>query len=294
MRVQGSEILVKLGWKLMTPISYLLRFIEEDAPFGDVTSEVVIPEGTKARAVIIAKGDGIIAGVEEAEALFEHFGVKVSVRKRDGEEVKGGDVILELEGNVRAILLVERTALNIMGRMSGIASEVRNLVERVKAVNPKVRVAGTRKSLLRPMDKKAILIGGGEPHRFSLSDAILIKDNHLALVPLEEAIRRAKEFSVYKVVEVEVENLEDAIKAARAGVDVIMLDNMRPKEIAETVEALRREGLRDRVKIEVSGGITPDNIEEYAKLDIDVISLGYLTHSVKNFDVSLEIVSKLE
>jgi nicotinate-nucleotide pyrophosphorylase (carboxylating) len=278
----------------MIPVSYLLRFIEEDAPFGDVTSEVVIPEGTKARAVIIAKGDGIIAGVDEAKALFEHFGVKVWVRKRDGEEVKGGDVILELEGNVRAILLVERTALNIMGRMSGIASEVRNLVERVKAVNPNVRVAGTRKSLLRPMDKKAILIGGGEPHRFSLSDAILIKDNHLALVPLEEAIRRAKEFSVYKVVEVEVESLEDAIKAARAGVDVIMLDNMRPEEIAETVEALRREGLRDRVKIEVSGGITPDNIEEYAKLDIDVISLGYLTHSVKNFDVSLEIVSKLE
>ncbi|MCD6523684.1 MAG: carboxylating nicotinate-nucleotide diphosphorylase [Thermococcus sp.] len=277
----------------MTPISYLLRFIEEDAPFGDVTSEAVIPEGIKARAVIIAKQDGIIAGVEEAKALFEHFGVKVSVKKRDGEEAKKGDVILELEGDARAILLVERTALNVMGRMSGIATEVRRLVEKVKPVNPKVRVAGTRKSLLKPIDKRAIIIGGGEPHRFSLSDAILIKDNHLALVPLEEAIKRAKSFSVYKVVEVEVESLEDAIKAARAGADVVMLDNMTPEEIAETVEALKREGLRDRVKIEVSGGITPENIEEYAKLDVDVISLGYLTHSVKNFDVSLEIVEKL-
>ncbi len=277
----------------MVPLSYLLRFLEEDAPFGDVTSEAVIPEGTRARAVIIAKQDGIIAGVEEAKALFEHFGVKVSVKKHDGEEVKKGDVILELEGDARAILLVERTALNVMGRMSGIATEVRRLVEKVKAVNPKVRVAGTRKSLLKPLDKRAILIGGGEPHRFSLSDAILIKDNHLALVPLEEAIKRAKSFSVYKVVEVEVESLEDAIKAARAGADVVMLDNMTPEEIAETVEALKREGLRDRVKIEVSGGITPENIEEYAKLDVDVISLGYLTHSVKNFDVSLEIIEKL-
>ncbi|WP_297535422.1 carboxylating nicotinate-nucleotide diphosphorylase [Thermococcus sp.] len=277
----------------MVPLNYLLRFIEEDAPFGDVTSEAVIPEGTKARAVIVAKQNGIIAGVEEAKALFEHFGVKVSVRKRDGEEVRRGDVILELEGDARAILLVERTALNVMGRMSGIATEVRNLVEKVRAVNPKVRVAGTRKSLLRPIDKKAILIGGGEPHRFSLSDAILIKDNHLALVPLEEAIRRAKEFSVYKVVEVEVESLGDALRAAKAGADVVMLDNMKPGEIAETIEALKREGLRDRVKIEVSGGITPENIEEYAKLDVDVISLGYLTHSVRNFDVSLEIVGKL-
>ncbi|NJE00483.1 carboxylating nicotinate-nucleotide diphosphorylase [Thermococcus sp. JdF3] len=277
----------------MINLSYLLQFIEEDAPFGDVTSEAVIPEGTKAKAVIIAKGEGIIAGVEEAKALFEHFGVKVDVKKRDGEGVRKGDTILELEGNARAILLVERTALNVMGRMSGIATEVRKLVEKVKAVNPKVRVAGTRKTLLKPIDKRAILIGGGEPHRFSLSDAILIKDNHLALVPLEEAIKRARAFSAYKVVEVEVESLEDALKAARAGADVVMLDNMSPAEIAEVLTVLKREGLRERVKIEVSGGITPENITEYAELDIDVISLGYLTHSVKNFDVSLEIIGKI-
>ncbi|CAB48934.1 carboxylating nicotinate-nucleotide diphosphorylase [Pyrococcus abyssi] len=273
----------------MIPLNYLLKFIEEDAPYGDVTSEAIIPEDMEAEAVIIAKQDGVIAGVEEAKVLFEHFGVSVSVKKRDGEEVRAGEVILELKGNARAILLVERTALNIMGRMSGIATETRKLVEKVKRVNPNVKVAGTRKSLLRLIDKKAIMIGGGEPHRFSLSDAILIKDNHLALVPLEEAIRRAKEFSMYKVVEVEVESLEDAIKAAKAGADIIMLDNMKPQEIVRVIEELKRLGLRENIKIEVSGGITPNNIEEYAKLDVDVISLGYLTHSVKNFDVSLEI-----
>ena len=274
----------------MIPLTYLLRFLEEDAPFGDVTSEAVIPEDLEAEAVIIAKQDGIIAGLEEAKALFEHFGIKVELKAKDGDEVKKGTVVIKLEGNARKILLVERTALNIMGRMSGIATQVRRLMEKVKAVNPNVRVAGTRKTLLKPLDKRAILLGGGESHRFSLSDAILIKDNHLALVPLEEAIKRAKAFSVYKVVEVEVESLEDALKAAKAGADVIMLDNMTPEQIEEVLEALKREGLRERVKIEVSGGITEENIRDYAKLDIDVISLGALTHSVKNFDVSLEIL----
>ena len=274
----------------MIPLTYLLRFLDEDAPFGDVTSEAVIPEDLEAEAVIIAKQDGVIAGLEEAKVLFEHFGVKVELKAKDGDEVKKGTVVIKLKGNARKILLVERTALNIMGRMSGIATQTRKLVEKVRVVSPKVRVAGTRKTLLKPLDKKAILIGNGEPHRFSLSDAILIKDNHLALVPLEEAIKRAKAFSVYKIVEVEVESLEDALKAAKAGADVIMLDNMTPEQITEVLEALKHEGFRDKVKIEVSGGITEENIQDYAKLDIDVISLGALTHSVKNFDVSLEIL----
>jgi len=274
----------------MIPLTYLLRFLEEDVPFGDVTSEAVIPENLEAEAVIISKQDGVIAGLEEAKALFEHFGVKVELKAKDGNEVKKGTVVIKLKGNARKILLVERTALNIIGRMSGIATQTRKLVEKIRTVSPKVRVAGTRKTLLKPLDKKAILIGNGEPHRFSLSDAILIKDNHLALVPLEEAIKRAKTFSAYKIVEVEVESLEDALKAAKAGADVIMLDNMTPEQIKEVLEALKHEGFRDKVKIEVSGGITEENIQDYAKLDIDVISLGALTHSVKNFDVSLKIL----
>lgn len=277
----------------MISLSYLLRFLEEDAPFGDVTSEAVIPETLNAKAVIIAKQSGVIAGLEEARLLFEYFDVKVKQKVKDGQKVEKGQILMELEGNAKKILLVERTALNIIGRMSGIATQTRKLAEKVRAVNPRVRVAGTRKTLLKPIDKKAILIGGGEPHRFSLSDAILIKDNHLALVSLEEAIKRAKSFSIYKVVEVEVESLEDALRAAKLGADVIMLDNMTPEQVEEILKALKREGLREKVKIEVSGGITEENIQDYAKLDIDVISLGYLTHSVRNFDVSLDIVGRL-
>ncbi len=275
---------------MFIPISYLLKFLEEDAPFGDITSEAIIPEDLNAKAVIIAKQEGIVAGLEEAKLLFEYFNAKVTQRVRDGEKVTKGQIIMELEGNARKILLVERTALNIIGRMSGIATQARTLVEAVKKINPKIRVAGTRKSLLRSLDKKAILLGSGEVHRFSLSDAILIKDNHLALTSLEEAIKRAKQFSVYKVVEVEVENLEDALKAVKLGADVIMLDNMSIEEIKNVLNALTEEGLREKVLIEVSGGINEENILEYAKLDVDIISLGALTHSVKNFDVSLEII----
>lgn len=270
-------------------LAYLLRFVYEDAPFGDITSEAVIPKDVDVRAIIISKQSGVIAGVYEAELLFSHFGINVKKNFNDGDFVSNRDVILELFGSARKILLLERTVLNIMGRMSGIATMTRRLVDKVKNVNPKVKIAGTRKTLLRRIDKRAIIIGGGDPHRFSLSDAILIKDNHLKLVSLEDAIRRAKAFSNYKIVEVEVENIEDCLKAAKAGADIIMLDNMSPDEISEAIELLKKESLRENVKIEISGGISEENILEYAKLDVDVISLGSLTHSVRNFDLSLEI-----
>ncbi len=270
-------------------LAYLLRFVYEDVPFGDITSEAVIPKDVDVRAIIISKQSGVIAGVYEAELLFSHFGINVKKNFNDGDFVSNRDVILELFGSARKILLLERTVLNIMGRMSGIATMTRRLVDKVKNVNPKVKIAGTRKTLLRRIDKRAIIIGGGEPHRFSLSDAILIKDNHLKLVSLEDAIRRAKAFSNYKIVEVEVESIEDCLKAAKAGADIIMLDNMSPDEISEAIELLKKESLREKVKIEISGGISEENILEYAKLDVDVISLGSLTHSVRNFDLSLEI-----
>ena len=270
-------------------LAYLLRFVYEDVPFGDITSEAVIPKDVDVRAIIISKQSGVIAGVYEAELLFSHFGINVKKNFNDGDFVSNRDVILELFGSARKILLLERTVLNIMGRMSGIATMTRRLVDKVKNVNPKVKIAGTRKTLLRRIDKRAIIIGGGDPHRFSLSDAILIKDNHLKLVSLEDAIRRAKAFSNYKIVEVEVENIEDCLKAAKAGADIIMLDNMSPDEISEAIELLKKESLRENVKIEISGGISEENILEYAKLDVDVISLGSLTHSVRNFDLSLEI-----
>ena len=275
----------------MIPIEDLLRFIREDAPWGDVTSETVVPDVT-CRAVVRAKSQGVVAGLSEARRLFEHFGVTVRERSADGRAVAPGTVLLDLDGPARAILLVERTALNIIGRMSGIATRTREAVEAVRAVSPDVRVAATRKTApgLRVLDKKAVILGGGDPHRYTLSDMVLIKDNHLALTPLAEAIRRAKEESLYRVVEVEVETVEDAVTAAGAGADIVLLDNMTPDTVREAVRALAGRGLRDRLTLEVSGGVGEDTLVGYAATGVDIISMGALTHTVRNFDVNLDIL----
>ncbi|WP_214041127.1 carboxylating nicotinate-nucleotide diphosphorylase [Methanoculleus sp.] len=275
----------------MIPIEELLRFVREDAPWGDVTSEAVVPD-VACRAVIRAKDSGTIAGLAEARALFEHFGVTVRQHSADGRGVAAGATLLELDGPARAILLLERTALNIIGRMSGIATRTRESVNAVRKVSPAVRIAATRKTApgLRMLDKKAVVLGGGDPHRYCLSDMVLIKDNHLALVPLPEAIRRAKEQSLYRTVEVEVETAEDAIAAAVAGADIILLDNMAPDAVREAVRMLNERGLRERVALEVSGGVAGDDLAGYAATGVDVISMGALTHTVRNFDVSLDIL----
>ena len=273
------------------PLEDLLRFIREDAPWGDATTDAVVPDVT-CRAVIRAKDHGVIAGLAEAQALFEHFGVTAHARTADGRPATPGEALLDLAGPARAILLVERTALNIIGRMSGIATQTREAVDVVQGVSPDVRVAATRKTApgLRALDKKAVTLGGGDPHRYTLSDMVLIKDNHLALVPLPEAIRRAKEQSLYRVVEVEVGAAGDAIMAAGAGADIILLDNMTPGAVFETVQALIDRGLRERVVLEVSGNVAGGDLARYAATGIDVISMGALTHTVRNFDVSLDIV----
>jgi nicotinate-nucleotide pyrophosphorylase (carboxylating) len=275
----------------MIPIQYLLRFIDEDVPAGDITSEAVIPEVT-CRAYIKSEQDGIIAGLEEAALLFSHFGVKVTPDAGDGNPVKRGDVLITLDGPAQIILLVERTALNIIGRMSGIATRTRKMADLISSINPACRIAGTRKTSpgCRRLDKKAIALGGGDPHRYSLSDGILIKDNHLALTTIGAAIRDAKKVSSYKKIEVEVETCEDALVAARAGADIIMLDNMTPDAIHTTLTTISHEGLRDRIVFETSGGIDETQLKEYAALDLNVISMGSLTHTVKNFSVTLEII----
>ncbi len=279
----------------MVPIEYLLRFIEEDSPFGDVTSDAVIPDRT-CRAVIRAEHEGIIAGVAEASALFEHFGVLAEPGKKDGDTVAPHDILLSLSGNAKKILLVERTALNLIGRMSGIATHTRKFTNMVAGVNPRCRIASTRKTCpgLRALDKKAVHLGGGDPHRMSLSDGILIKDNHLMLVPLAEAIREAKKISAYRKVEAEVETSLDALTAAQNGADILLLDNMTPDRVQETLAALKRAGLRENVMIELSGGIDETTLPEYAALAVDIISMGALTHSVKNFSVTLEILPSTE
>ncbi len=275
----------------MIPIDDLLRFVREDAPWGDVTSETVVPD-VSCRAVIRAKEPGTVAGLAEARALFEHFGVTVCERIPDGRTVAPGETLLELDGPARAILLVERTALNIIGRMSGIATRTREAVAAVRKVSPAVRIAATRKTApgLRMLDKKAVVLGGGDPHRYCLSDMVLIKDNHLALVPLPEAIRRAKEQSLYRTVEVEVETAQDAVTAAEAGAEIVLLDNMAPDAVRETVRTLVGKGLRERVSLEVSGGVAGGDLAGYAATGVDIISMGALTHTVRNFDVSLDIL----
>jgi nicotinate-nucleotide pyrophosphorylase (carboxylating) len=278
----------------MVMLEYLLKFIEEDTPFGDVTSAAIIPDIT-CNAVIRSEQAGIIAGIEEASILFSHFCVSVTPRVKDGDAVCQNDSLLLLKGDAKKILLVERTALNIIGRMSGIATQTRQIVAVVSEVNPGCRVAATRKTCpgFRLLDKKAVKLGGGDPHRMNLSEGILIKDNHLALVPLHNAILAAKKSSAYKKIEVEVETPEDALLSVKAGADIILLDNMNPGQISWTIELLKREDLRDHVIIEISGGIDERSLPRYAALGVDVISLGELTHSVRNFSVNLEIIPQI-
>ncbi len=272
------------------PLTRLLAFVAEDAPFGDVTSDAVLDDRV-CSAVLRFREAGIAAGLAEAAALFAHYGVDATLRATDGDRVEAGATVLALEGSVRGVLLVERTALNLVGRMSGIATTTARYAALARAGGQPVRVAATRKTApgLGLLDKKAVLLGGGDPHRFTLSDGVLIKDNHLALVPIEEAVRRARAFSAYKTVEVEVETADEAVRAARAGADMVLLDNMTPAGVEEALVALASAGLRDRIRVEVSGGITEATIGAYAGLGVDLVSVGALTHSVRSLDLTLEV-----
>jgi len=273
----------------------LMRFIREDAPYGDLTSEILLDPSITCSGSIRVKETGIIAGLEEAAEIFGLLGVTVTSRARDGELVVKGGTLLELEGPARGVLLGERTALNLLGRMSGIATKTREIAEKVREKNSSCRIACTRKTApgLRNLDKKAVALGGGERHRFGLSDEILIKDNHLSLLPVEEAISRAKKGSMYHRVEVEVRDTDQAMRAADAGADIIMLDNMTPEDAAATVRAIRGRPGGDLLVIEVSGRICETNAVLYAIPGVDVISMGCLTHSVTNLDVSLDFLPDL-
>ena len=271
-------------------IRYMLR---EDEGFGDITSNALIPENKIFYAKLISKDEGILAGIEIIKEMFLEYGIKIISSKNDGDKIHKGDILLELEGNARKILLLERTALNLLMRMSGVATVTNRIVAKVKEVNPKVRVAGTRKTApaLQKFDKLAIAIGGGDPHRSALDDMVLIKDNHIAVVgSVEEALKLAKEnISFSKKVEIEVESAEDAIIACENGADIVMFDNMTPEEAQDTLNILIEKELRDNVLIEISGGITEDNILDYAILDVNVISLGSLTHQASSLNFSLDM-----
>ncbi len=269
------------------------EFLDEDIGYGDITSSTLIPEDQMAKGTLYFKESGVASGLVEAATVFEILGCKVTAHSKDGEEVKERQVLLTVKGPARSLLMGERLALNIVGRMAGIATQTTKVVNSVKEKNQKTRVAATRKTLpgLREFDKRAVEHGGGDPHRFRLDDCVLIKDNHLELVPsITEAVRRARDgISFTKMVEIEVRSLAGAEEAARAGADIIMLDNIAPPEIKDWLRELEKKGLREGFIYEASGGITFDNAADYAAAGVDIISLGALTHSVRSLDVKFEI-----
>lgn len=271
----------------------LLHLLAEDVGQGDVTTTSVVPEGQVVEAAIIAKESGIAAGVEEAVILAESLGLKTETCVTDGEALKKGQVVVKISGDPRTVLSAERTILNLVSRMSGIATTTRRLTEKISKAGLKTRIAATRKTApgLSIFDKKAVFVGGGDPHRLHLDDLILIKDNHVALVGgVEKAVKKAKlHASFTKKIEVEVTKAADVLVAAKAGADVVMLDNFSPKQAKQAVESFKKTGHFGKVLLEASGGITEANLLEYAATGVDVVSLGELTHSVKALDVSLEI-----
>ncbi len=195
---------------------------------------------------------------------------------------------MKISGTAQSVLSCERTALNLLSRMSGIATQTKNLVKKIPS--SKTKLYATRKTApgLRFFDKEAVRIGGGEKHRMTLNEMVMLKDNHLAVEDsLEKLIKKAK--NKYKKIEVEVENQKDALVAARLGATIIMLDNFSPSQITRTISSLTKEGLRKKVKLEASGGINENNIKKYAKTGVDIISVGAITTSVKGIDLSLEV-----
>lgn len=274
----------------------VVAFLIEDIGYGDITSTALLDKEFEAHAKITMREEGVVAGLEETAKIFELLGCISEVVEEDGSTVQPGSTIMEVTGPVNSILAGERTALNLLGRMCGIATATASAVSIASRVNPKVRVAGTRKTApgLRELDKKAVELGGGDTHRLRLDDCVLIKDNHLILgIGVGEAVAKARRsVSFTKKIEVEVESLEDAAEAAEAGADIIMFDNMSPSEIKRCLSELDKRCLRDGRIFEASGGINLENVGKYAATGVDVMSMGCLTHSVRSLNVKLRMESK--
>ena len=262
----------------------------EDIGDGDHTTLSTIPEDARGRQHLLIKQEGILAGVDMARRVFEKLDpqLKMTVFIEDGARVKPGDIAFEVEGPVRSLLIAERTMLNIMQRMSGIATTTARYQKQLEGLHTKV--LDTRKTTpgMRLMEKEAVRIGGGENHRIGLFDMILIKDNHVDFAGgIKEAVKRAKDYCRANgkdlKIEVETRNLDEIRQALEAGVDRIMLDNFTPELTREAVKLID-----GRAETESSGGITIDNLREYGEAGVDFISVGALTHSVKGLDMSFK------
>ena len=263
--------------------------LEEDLSLGDITSDAIFAPKNQAKAVILAKEDLVLCGMEVARQVFEAVDetLQLAVLKQDGSEVKKGENVLEITGSTLSILKAERTVLNFMQRMSGIATASRAFAKIGEKYG--VMIVDTRKTQpgLRRLDKYAVRIGGCRNHRISLADSVMIKDNHIAaeggIAAAVEKIRAV--IGHTPKIEVETSNLEEVREALKAGADIIMLDNMSPKQVR-----MCKEEINGRAIIEVSGGVNGHNLEEYCQAKPDVISMGALTHSVPAKDLSLKIV----
>ena len=265
----------------------LERAFREDIPMGDITTDSTVPENESSKAYLLAKQEGVIAGLEACMEAFIMLDPQVKLESlvKDGQFIETGTKILLIEGNSRALLKAERTALNILQRLSGIASTTRLFVEKIIGYNAKV--VDTRKTTpgLRILEKYAVRAGGGTNHRFSLSDGVLIKDNHIKVAGgIYKAVSAAKASIPHTVkIEVETENLQQVKEALDSGADIIMLDNMPPEIMREAVKLVDKKALT-----EASGNVSLETIQEIASTGVDIISIGAITHSVKAMDISMK------
>ncbi len=282
-----------MGEPPLEVLEALKLFLKEDIRSGDVTADALDNMDAPGVGVIYAKARTMVAGVEEVVAIAKIMGLISEPLVNDGAWASQGDAVFRLSGPVRTLLSVERVALNIMMRMSGIATKTYRMLEKARAANPKIIVAATRKTTpgFRYFEKRAVRIGGGDPHRYALDDMILIKNNHIAVVgSVRGAVRTARSSTSFsKKLSCEVRSLEEAVEAIEAGADIILLDNFTPKTLKDVVRSLTDKRLRNRVMLEVSGGVNESNIAQYAESGIDIISSGALTHSYESSDFNMLI-----
>lgn len=270
----------------------LRRFLEEDCRFKDVSSEF-IPEGSVISAKVIAKSKGYISGLEVIKILFRMLDVNVQIKKKDGSKIKKGDTLIKLEGKAHQILLGERVGLNLLTLMSSITTSTKKFTKIIAKLGKEVKIACTRKTTpgLRVFEKYAVEVGGGDTHRYSLDEMILLKDTHLKYYEgdIQKMIREVKKRASFsKKIEIELEKIDDVLIAAKEGVDIIMLDNMAPEEVKTSINLLNQQKLRESVLIEVSGGITINNIKEYLNAEPDIISTSEITLlPIEKVDLSL-------
>ena len=268
------------------------RFLQEDISNGDITSDLFIDPNSISDAQILSRESGLLSGRKELTQIFDHFKIKSDWSFQDGEYFDSNTQIVKLNGLSKSLLLSERVSLNLLGHMSGIATSTNHAVTITKKISPNTNISATRKTLpgLRKYEKYSVIVGGGLPHRYDLNEMILIKDNHNKLITnLKESVNTARDkIDSNKKIELEVDSLESALNAVDLDVDIILLDNMTPEDISKFILKLKQ--ISEPPLTEASGGINFLNLESYASTQVDIISMGALTHSSKSIDFSLQII----